>query len=346
MTITTSETSFRPACEASKQAWARSRNPLAAGYRVYGLRVASDFSLPELIPSKGPINIELRKSARQVTGTNPFMVWTAPSSEKWLLFYKLKDRFVLRFSDMAEFAIDFRGTRIECFRGEGVPETTFRHLLLDQVLPMVIELRGGEALHSSAVVTPQGAIAFCGPTGSGKSTLAAIFCRAGDTLLTDDCLAISESDGELYGAPGYPGFRLWDGIAADFGWENRANDCVAHYTSKRRVSQPNDAAGFPQAPARLRAVYILESEDARADISIEDLSARDQMMGMLSYCFRLDTTDGARLAQQFRTMERYSKLIAVRRIRLPQNPQRIANVRERILADFAGSKQRAASLGR
>ncbi|HET9399521.1 MAG TPA: hypothetical protein VFO34_01100 [Candidatus Acidoferrales bacterium] len=341
MTIFPSEMTPRAECETAAQASPRRQNRSVASYEVYSLRLASDFPLPELILSGGQADVELRKSAKQLTATNPFMVWTAPSGEMWLSFYKLENKFLLRFSDIAEFAIDVRGSRIDCVRRDGVPETTFRHLLLDQVLPMVIQLRGGEALHSSAVVTPEGAIAFCGPTGSGKSTLAAIFCRAGDTLLTDDCLAISESGGELYAAPGYPGFRLWNEIAADFGWENRTKDCVAHYTSKRRVKQPDDAAGFPREAARLRAIYILEREDARDYMSIEEMSARDQMMGLLSYCFRLDTTNRARLAQQFRTMERYSRLVRVRRIRLPRNPQRIGDIRERILADTARAERLA-----
>lgn len=329
----------RAESEKSAQATLRTRNVLAANYQIYGLRLASDFSLPELISSGDAIDIELRKSAEQFTATDPFMVWPAPSGETWLSFYKLKKKFVLRFSDMAEFAIDFQGTKIDCFCHEGVPEATFRHLLLDQVLPMVIQLRGGEALHSSAVVTPDGAIAFCGPTGSGKSTLAAIFCRAGDMLLSDDCLAISESGGELYGAPGYPGFRLWNDIAADFGWENRAKDCVAHYTSKRRVKNSEDAAEFPRRPVKLQAVYTLEREDDRDDMSIEGMSARDQMMGMLSYCFRLDITDRTRLAQQFRRIERYSKQVRLRKIRLPRSPQRIGDIRERILADASRAEQ-------
>ncbi len=92
----------------------------------------------------------------------------------------------------------------------GIPEDTIQHLLLDQVIPLVINLRGGEALHASAVLTSYGVVAFAGPAGSDKSTVAGSLLKEGYPFVSDDCLTLLEKNQEIYTIPAYPGLRLWD----------------------------------------------------------------------------------------------------------------------------------------
>ena len=310
---------------------------------VYGLVVSADIRLPELIPGNdGARDIAICSRERIDGAIEPaFMTWTTPPLGPWLSFHKSDGGYLLRFRDTADFRIDGRGTRIEWARLNGAPENTLRHLLLDQVLPMVLNLRGGEALHASAVMTSEGAIAFCGGTGSGKSTLAAIFASHGDTVVTDDCLPICARGGRLYGAPGYPGLRLWREVVDELGWRDHAQDCVAHYTAKLRALRRIPAADFPLQDFVLRAIYVLEPHEGQGDVEFIELSPRDRMMGLLSYAFRLDVTDRMMLARQFQRMEAYAGMLPVRKLRLPRNAQRIPNMRERILADVAELKRDA-----
>ena len=83
-----------------------------------------------------------------------------------------------------------------------------RHLLLDQVMPLVLS-RDRLVLHASAVATPAGAAAFIGFTGAGKSTLAASLSAAGFPILSDDCLVIERDGRGFLARPFYPGARLW-----------------------------------------------------------------------------------------------------------------------------------------
>lgn len=57
------------------------------------------------------------------------------------------------------------------------------------VLPLVVQARGRQVLHASAVSTAGGIVAFCGRSGAGKSTLAAILHYAGHEVVADDALA-------------------------------------------------------------------------------------------------------------------------------------------------------------
>jgi len=63
-----------------------------------------------------------------------------------------------------------------------------------RVLPVVVQVRGREVLHASAVRATAGVVTFCGITESGKSTLAFGLSRRGYPLWADDTLAFEISD--------------------------------------------------------------------------------------------------------------------------------------------------------
>jgi hypothetical protein len=313
-------------------------------YRIYGLTLQSEFSLPELLEctdsdSETQITITTEnKDASSSTDSEWFINWTTPSGTPWFSCAKNAGSYLLRFEDLAEFRVDRKGTEIHCPRHSQVPQDTLRHLLLNQVIPMVLNLRGQEALHASAIATPEGAVAFCGPSGAGKSTLAAIFQQGGTPLLTDDCLALSEEPAGVRVAPGYPGLRLWKNVVRDLNWDHHARHNVAHYTSKRRVDVERGPETYCSSPQILRAIYVLaeSSQVSREDgFKIETLTPKEQLIALLSYCFRLDITDRAMLARQFLFFARIPALVRIRRIWLPRNPQRLGDTREALLADLA-----------
>ena len=65
--------------------------------------------------------------------------------------------------------------------------------MLDSVLFTVALLQGYEALHASAVATPDGAIAITAASGGGKSTLLSELLAHGLTLAADDVLVLEPS---------------------------------------------------------------------------------------------------------------------------------------------------------
>ena len=62
-----------------------------------------------------------------------------------------------------------------------------------QALPMILQVRGHEVLHASAVAMPQGVVALCGESGVGKSTLAYGLHRRGYRLCADDAIGFQTS---------------------------------------------------------------------------------------------------------------------------------------------------------
>ena len=62
------------------------------------------------------------------------------------------------------------------------------------VLPLVLQARGTQVLHASAVVGRHGVVALCGTSTAGKSTLAWALGERGHTAIADDALPFAVVD--------------------------------------------------------------------------------------------------------------------------------------------------------
>lgn len=133
------------------------------------------------------------------------------------------------------------------------PLETVQHLLLDQVLPYVLALRGEVVLHASGSVIDGTGVAFLGPSGMGKSTLATALGQRGHPVLTDDCAVVHWEGDQVLIEPSYPGLRLWpasvENLLAD---DDTELTPMAHYSTKVRavpesVTFAEDAVPFAGA---------------------------------------------------------------------------------------------------
>jgi hypothetical protein len=265
------------------------------------------------------------------------MHWHLPRGELWLSFAKMDGNYLLRFNELADFFVSEEGKEIVCIPKMEIPKETIHHLLLDQVIPLVINLKGNEALHVSAVHTPQGVVAFAGPTGSGKSTVAGSFLKLGYPLLSDDCLVLMEKNESIYALPAYPGLRLWDDALSHLFGDNGTHESVAHYTDKRRFNLEKRLAAHCTEPKPLRRLYViadLSELEGKTDIVIERLSSRDSFMALVRCAFRLDITDNNMLRRQFHFLERVASTVSVRRLVYPRDFRLLPTVREAILKDL------------
>jgi hypothetical protein len=265
------------------------------------------------------------------------MHWHLPGGELWLSFAKVDGGYLLRFNEVADFFVSGDGQKIVCEPKPETPPNTIQHILLDQVIPLVINLKGGEALHASAVLTQYGIISFVGSTGMGKSTVAATFLKAGYPLLSDDCLALVEKDQNIYALPAYPGLRLWKDSASWLFGNEKAYNTVAHYTNKYQVEIETKKESFSTDPQLLKRIYNLFDTSeigGKTDIVIERLSPRESFMTLVRAAFRLDITDRNMLTRQFHFLKRVASCVSVCRLIFPRNFNLLPAVREAILNDL------------
>jgi hypothetical protein len=314
-------------------------------YRAYGLILKSDVPLPELVPAlrtdrgaRPHVTLRVARRRREQSLPIEFVAQTQlAGGEPWREIWRTAGGFAVVFPGLARFELSAAGDRIvSTNRSRGVAIRTIRHLLLDQLMPLMLSLRGREALHATAITTRAGVCAFIGPAGTGKSTLAGAFCRAGFVSVADDCLSLVDS-GAIAAVPAYPGLRLWNDTAAALGLEDDGGPTVAHYSLKRRAFPIADPRDFPLAPIPLARIYRLERSANGASsrsVRIESISPRDALLELVQASFPLDITDQSTLERHFRFMERVVEEVPISRLVIPRGFDLLEEARAAVLADL------------
>ena len=311
-------------------------------YKAYNLVIASDKALPESVPvDRAEVDVQVLHTSSLLEtldiSSKCFTHWHLPGGELWLSIARVNRGYLLCFNELADFFVSKHGKEIFCMPKPGIPKETIQHLLLDQVIPLVINLKGGEALHASAVLLPQGVIAFAGLTGSGKSTVAGSFLQAGYPLISDDCLPLIEQNQDIYAIPAYPGLRLRDDSLEYLFGNNGNHKSVAHYTSKKRLCIKERGEAFCEGPQLLKRLYIiadLAETEGETEVMIEGFSPKDSFMALVKCTFRLDITDQKMLERQFHFLKRVVSKVPVQQLTFPHNLKLLPAVYEAIVADL------------
>lgn len=320
----------------------------AIRYRAYGLVLSSNAPLSELekvqvdyFPEHPDLQIFFTPDNDPIpTSSSWYLTVSLADGTPWLRCAKIVQGYLLHFPNLASFIFTPLDNSIHCIPHRHTPSHTVNHLLLDQVLPLVLNYRGKEVLHGAAIDTPYGACAFVGPTGSGKSTLAASFLAVGFSVLTDDCVVLDTCADDIAVIPAYPGLRLWDdAIAALFGTSG-AHAPVAHYTPKQRFTQAISDRPICSSAISLAGIYVLETagaEHASSTSALEKplLTKREALVTLLSLAFKLDIGDQCMLIREFNFLHRLVTHVPVRRLIVPDSFPTLSDVRAGILHDLA-----------
>jgi hypothetical protein len=207
---------------------------------------------------------------------------------------------------------------------------------LGTVMAYWLERAGLPALHASAVVVPEGAVAFLGSGGTGKSSLALAFLKGGHALLTDDILAVEHRGGRWWGRPGYPQARVWADQAAYVGADYEGLPRVQPLREKRRLPiGPGGLGRFHAESAPLRALYVPARGEANGGVVVEPIAGVEAFSELVRHSFL------ARLLQatgiQSERMERLGTLVRdlpVRRLLYPAGFEHLDAVREAVREDL------------
>lgn len=308
----------------------------AGRFQVCDLTIESTIPLPELREMVGgshDCRFEVRPTGKRFDGEfHWFHHCPTQDGEIWLSVAVLGEDYLLRFPDQGDFLISRDGKEIQCCPLPGTQESTVRHLFLDQVVPLVLSRRESLVLHASAIVAPEGVVAFVGKSGQGKSTLAACFGQIGYPLISDDYLVLRKTAEDWSAVPSYPGVRLWpeasDGI---FSAPPKSVE-IAHHTEKRRVSDPA-LIPFAGQPSSLRCLYVLDDEGdtSQPQPSIASLSPKDAFMRLVACAFNLDTRDKGLLERQFQAIGNLRAMLPCYRLRYERDFSALPLVRRLIV---------------
>jgi hypothetical protein len=240
-------------------------------YFAFGLTIASEFPLPELValhvPPVGEPDVLFHHAALPQV---PSGMTVGEDGEVNLSIDKV-GRYRIR-----------GGREIAVCPLGGAPERDVRLFLLGSAFGALCHQRGLMPLHANAVVFNGRAFAFAGPSGIGKSTLAAYFRSRGLDVLCDDvCVVSFDAQGRPLAWPGLPRLKLWEEAAQAFGYDSAELERAVEGLEKYHVPLTGTAlkGSYP-----LAALYVLD--DAAQDGVIAKLAGPLAVSAVLTNVYR------------------------------------------------------------
>jgi hypothetical protein len=294
-------------------------------YHAHGLTFASALPIPELMPSQQEPHVTIRY------GSTPDEL--TPSTRK-SIFYQFQPQqslLDLRKITGARFLIR-NGNEIVVERFENAQDDLIRLFLLGSCMAILLTQRGLLPLHSSAILAPQGAMLFTGPSTVGKSTLAAAFLRRGYPVLADDISAVHYTpEGQPRVSPELLRLKLWT---------NSLNYFEVGTESLARIRPELEKYGYPLGeavvtqPAALRTLYVLHQHNTPT-IDIRPIQGFSKLTQVRVAIYRSEYLSSEPIQSLW--FERLSKLaqaIQVRKVRFPHDFTRFTELVDHIEQDF------------
>jgi hypothetical protein len=301
-------------------------------YEAHGLRIESEWALPELTLASstrerdvsvvsGSVDCaarELGSDRDRSENADPYLQATC-------------DRVVLFWPEVGAFEVK-EGRCITIDLKAGVEESLMRLPLLGPVLGTLLLQRRRLVLHASAVRIGHGAAAFVGVKGAGKSTTSAALHRRGCPIVADDVLSARVDNEGIQVFPAFPRFKLWPqaAIAA-------LNDDPSALTPLHaRVAKRGRSAreGFSTDAVPLRALYILARGES---IQVETQNGSRALVDILPHAYNnpLVSKIGSPSLQQwhFEACATIARQTPVRVLRRPYDLDRLPAVADAVIDD-------------
>ncbi len=312
-------------------------------YVAYGLELCSPFPLPGMRPGTGEqlptLTLGLTTSAMVQSawsGSCNLPTWRGRLGDGCELIIERgwTGDLLFTYGDRARFRLDASSERLDC-----APERAgldWLRALISKIVCNVSIIRGYEGLHASVVDSPEGVLAFAGPSGTGKSTLAAELVHRGFPLFADDVLILGSDASGVQAHPATPHMTVADSAATDFG-PDELGHTLTSYGGERWLTLEDTS----NRPRPVRMLWLL-TRGPRLPLKAERLPANHLLLAPYMLGFLGDED------RQRRRFEVYADLVdsaAIMRLtRGPgDRPSETADVVERALGQpqpLAGSKAR------
>jgi hypothetical protein len=118
-----------------------------------------------------------------------------------VLGWQLDGKFHFHFPGLARYAYDPASGECSARSFDGASDAQLIDTYQRAVLPIILQSRGTEVLHASAIEACGGVFAFVARSGVGKSTLAAEFVARGYRAWADDAVTWGAAAGDIISAP-------------------------------------------------------------------------------------------------------------------------------------------------
>lgn len=241
-------------------------------------------------------------------------------------------RFWMHLAGTASFSFERSGTSAVAFPLKNVSPAEVNDVYRRTIVPMILQVQGFEVLHSSAILTSQGVVAFCGVSETGKSTLAYELSRACNyPLWADDAVVFCSAEDGFQALPLPFTTRLRPSSVRFFG---------EHPSVCRANPDWSDFAGVLKQTTSLAAVCVLVRDDSmnsEQPVSIHRIAAKTAFTHTLTHanCFSFeDPADKQRTLAQLLSFAGRVPFIEVRFLPGFEHLGRVARTVDQKLCDM------------
>ena len=320
-------------------------------YRLYGLILAADESLPGLeansaIRGEDDVQLELRaepdwvRQARALSSRQVHRFEAEPETNDPALVltsYGEGRFFGLSYTDGTEFMTDAAARRLWGTWTEPWTKEDFATYLLGPVMGLVLRRKGVTPLHASAVCVAGNAIVFCGDAQAGKSTTAAALGLRGAPVLCEDIAALVQTEKRYWVEPGYPRVCLWPDSVEKLMGRGDALPLLTPNWEKRYLPLDGVLGRFQAERCPVGAVYMLAQRAAEDHAPrIEKMTPKEALLELVQNTYMNWLPDREQRAREFEVLTQLVAQVPVRRIVAHSDSKRLDDLCCAILAD-AGS---------
>jgi hypothetical protein len=316
-------------------------------YRVFGLTLESDYPFAfALAPGSGTPDVTFScvdaPPLALDEGARTLLYGSATrddAGESLLCVYHTAQGDVLRWTGVADYCL--LGQHIVCRRKSEAAEVVSTQLFA-AVLAYWLEQAGTPALHASAVALDEGrgAVGFLSGSGNGKSALAAALLQAGQSLLSDDILAMT---------PGAAGFLAQPGLATMRMWPDEATFFLGHYADLPRVHPAMEKRHLPVGagqwgaycaePRPLACLFVPERrppDDPRREVWLSPVSPREALLELVRHSYVARLAQGAGLQpRRLGLLAEVARRVPLWRLSYPSGFDELARVAAVLLEHIA-----------
>lgn len=288
-------------------------------YKLYGLVVASDWSLPECFP-----DLEKASDIRFIQGLVPADGIDPKSKGAWEQYNE--SEFWMDIDDVARYWVR-NGEEITVEPYPEADETSIRVYLLGSALGALLYQRGLLLIHGNAIEVNGACLVCVGDSGAGKSTLAAAFLQEGYRLLADDVVPVNEQG---LATPGFPRIKLWGETARNFGIETEGLRRILPEMDKYNVPL---GERFCETPLPVQWVYVLEPSEGEVFV-LEPFQGMERFEPLHENTYRVHYLE--HMALKPRHLQQVANLagrIRMARIKRPKQGFRLTELVRFILDD-------------
>jgi hypothetical protein len=306
-------------------------------FSVYGLRVATELRFETtLLEARGDPDLNLRRVRPLLPGELEAFSHAYSSTyvdQEGIPIFDLfidAERELLRFRNRADFLFDGSDVLVWPVGDGGAWDV--ETLFLSSVLAYWLERSGVLAIHASAVVIDGEATAFLAPSGGGKSSLAATFLFGGQSILTDDILALRIGSSGVEAAPAFPEIRLQPDVGRHHLGERFDRFRRFHPAAdKRCVPIGGDGLPFCTIAKPLRALFVVRRMDSGTNRGLEThpMSRRDAFIELVRSTYTPTLVEAVGLApSRLERIARLVELVPAWRLTVADDPGDLPRVAE------------------